>query len=344
MNKVEILFPILGDFAINPPQYIEIGSIRIYWYGVIIAVGFLLAAAYVLKNVGRFGLTQDNILDMIIFGVPAGIIGARLYYVIFNWAEYKNDLSEIYKIWNGGLAIYGAIIAAVVVLLIYCRAKKVPVTPTLDAGSLGLLIGQSIGRWANFINREAYGSVTELPWRMGLRTTYANTGSQYTNYVHPTFLYESLWNLLGFIFLHWYSKKHRRYDGQIFAMYVAWYGFGRMIIEGLRADSLYIGSSDIRVSQMVALFSCFVALIVLIINRLSRVHRPEELYVNRVAAAAEAEIEETESFYGDDEDTQSAVAAFSNNEDSDDEGYVPENEPDEDAAAEENQNNEKQEE
>ncbi len=343
MDKVEILFPIFGDFAINPKKYIEIGSIRIYWYGIIIAVAFLLAAAYVLKNAGRFGLTQDNVLDLIIFGVPAGIIGARLYYVVFNWAEYKDDLSEVYKIWNGGLAIYGAVIAAVIALLIYCKVKKLPTRPVLDTGALGLLIGQCIGRWANFINREAYGTYTELPWRMGLRTTYANTGSTYTNYVHPTFLYESLWNLIGFIFLDWYSKKHRRYDGQIFAMYVAWYGFGRMIIEGLRSDSLYIGSSDIRVSQMVALFSCFVALIVLIINRLSRVHRPEEMYVNRVADAAEEEMEMEENFYDDDESEEDDAVGFSD-DDGDGGTDGPDDAPEDGNTEEENKNDEKQEE
>lgn len=279
MQGVKISFPLLGDqFIIDPPTHFLVAGRPVYWYAVIIALGFVLAAIYILKRRNDFGLTQDNILDMFIISVPAGVIGARLYYVVFNSSGYfgPGKWINIFKIWEGGLAIYGGVIAAAAALFIYSRKKRIPVPVFFDVGALGLLIGQAVGRWGNFINREAFGGETDLPWKMGL------TSQSGTIYVHPTFLYESLWNALGLILIHVFSKKHRKYDGQIFLLYIAWYGFGRFLIEGLRTDSLYLGSSDIRISQLLAALSFAAAVFFLLRNKLRNKYPPEALYVNRV--------------------------------------------------------------
>lgn len=260
MSDVLISFPIFGeDFVINPPRYFEIFGIKIYMYGIIIAVGFILAVVYCIKRSREFDLTEDNILDMLIVTVPFAIIGARLYYVIFDFDLYRADsflemMKKIVNIRNGGLAIYGGIIFAVIAVIIFCKVKKVNLGDMLDVGGFGLMIGQMIGRWGNFFNREAFGAETGVPWKMGLTYPGGNT-----IYVHPTFLYESLWNLLGFVLLHFYSKKHRKFKGQMFAMYIAWYGFGRFFIEWLRVntDSLLLintPSFKLPVSVCVARF------------------------------------------------------------------------------------------
>ncbi len=238
--------------------------------------------SYILRKTrGYFGLTQDKILDMFILVVPSGIVGARLYYVLFHPDGFfgAGNWLNIFKIRQGGLAIYGGIIAAVIAIFIYSRRKKIPAAVFFDVGALGLLIGQAIGRWGNFFNREAYGYETELPWKMGLIS-----GSN-TVYVHPTFLYESLWNNIGFIWIHRFSKKNRKYDGQVFLLYVAWYGLGRFIIEGLRSDSLYLFGSDIRISQLVAALSFGVAVYLLFRIRHRGSLTPERLYANRVKLA-----------------------------------------------------------
>ncbi len=257
-----IHFPMFGDnFIIDPPSYITVFGRNIYWYGIIIGFGFLLAVYYAMRRCKQFGLTQDNVLDMLLAAVPSAIVGARLYYVVFNAENYlaPGKWGNIVKIWEGGLAIYGGIIFAVIALIIVCKARKIPILPMLDIGGLGLLIGQAIGRWGNFMNREAFGGVTDVFCKMGFII-----GNDVI-YVHPTFLYESLWNIVGFIILHFVSKKFRKFDGQIFTMYIGWYGLGRFMIEGLRTDSLYIGNSDIRVSQLLALV-CFGAAIVLLLK------------------------------------------------------------------------------
>ena len=249
MNNIPISFPILGeDAVINPSTHITVFGRNIYWYGILIAVGFILAVLYGLKRSRDLGLTPDNILDCLIVATPVGIIGARLYYVVFNPSEYfgPGKWGNIVKIWEGGLAIYGGILFTILAIIIVCRVKKICVWNVLDVASLGFPIGQCIGRWGNFFNREAYGSVTDVFCRMGLHFPSG------TEYVHPTFLYESVWNLAGFILLHIVSRKHRRFSGQIFVMYLGWYGLGRFFIEGLRTDSLYLGSTDIRVSQLLA--------------------------------------------------------------------------------------------
>ena len=194
----------------------------IYWYGIIICAGFILAALYVNSRTKDFGITSDNLTDCLIICVPLGIICARIYYVVFEWGYYAQHPGEIIAIWKGGIAIYGGIIGTLIGLFVYSRVKKLSLASLCDLAAFGLLIGQSM--------------------------------------VHPTFLYESLWNLAGFVLLHFYSKK-RRFKGEIALLYAAWYGAGRAWIEGLRTDSLYIGS--VRVSQLLAIVSCIAAVAVL---------------------------------------------------------------------------------
>ena len=280
----EISFPSLG-LSFNPDRVaFYIGQKGIYWYGIIIAVGFLLGVYYAIKRSKQFGLTQDNIIDMLICAVPLAIICARAYYCLFTWEHYRDDPIRLLYIWEGGLAIYGGVIGAVIGLTLYTKVKKVSTGAMLDVGGLGLLIGQSIGRWGNFINREAHGGVTESFLKMGLTDTNGNV-----TYYHPTFLYESLWNALGLLLLHFYSKKRRKYDGQIFVMYIGWYGLGRLFIEGLRTDSLYVFGTNLRASQLLAGCCFLFAVIFLFYHAVFKEHDPEELYVNVKAAEVKEE-------------------------------------------------------
>ena len=283
-----ISFPGLG-LSFNPSRVaFSIGAKDIYWYGIIIAVGFLLAVAYALRRSEQFGLTQDNIIDMLICAVPLAVVFARLYYCLFEWELYRDDPIRILYVWEGGLAIYGGVIGAVLAVAIFTKVKKIKTSAMLDIGGLGLLIGQSIGRWGNFMNREAHGGITDSFLRMGITDAAGNTA-----YVHPTFLYESLWNALGLLILHFFSKR-RKYDGQIFVMYLGWYGLGRMFIEGLRTDSLYLMGTNLRISQLVAGLCVVFAVIFLFYNKVFREHDPDDLYVNVVAARAAETEEKTE--------------------------------------------------
>ena len=285
-NYSTISFPAFG-IKLNPDRIIDLGVFQFRWYGLIIAVGLMLAVIYGLRRSKKFGLLQDDIVDGVLWIVPFAIICARLYYCIFSWADYKSDPVSILYIWEGGLAIYGGVIGALLGVLVFCRVKKVSTGAVLDLVALGFLIGQSIGRWGNFFNREAFGSVITSNFflRMGLENIY--TGE--VTYFHPTFLYESLWNLVGFIGLHILSK-YRKYDGQIALGYTAWYGLGRALIEGLRTDSLYWG--PFRVSQLLAALSCTSALLVLA-WQWYRGHGRHTLYVDKVAALA-AETEQSQ--------------------------------------------------
>ena len=291
-----ISFPGLG-IEVNPPQSIDITpNFSINLYALCICIGLLLAIFYGYKRAKAFGHNFDDMVDGILFIVPLAIVCTRAYYCIFNWERYASNPISVLYIWEGGLAIYGGVIGAVLGILIYSKWKKVKLGAVLDITSLGFLIGQSIGRWGNFFNREAFGSETTSFLRMGLyQVVHENnqiSASADMHFYHPTFLYESLWNAAGFVLLHLLSKR-RRYDGQIALGYVAWYGLGRTFIEGLRTDSLMLG--PIRVSQILALVSCLAACIVLLVNML-RPHDPANLQVNLVAAAqaaaAEAEAEE----------------------------------------------------
>ena len=279
-----ISFPQLG-LEVNPPRAFELFGLNIYLYGIVIAFGLLLAVIYGLKRSKQFGLKEDDILDGVLWIVPFAILCARAYYCIFSWKDYAANPIEVFYIWEGGLAIYGGVIGAAIGIVIHCLIKKIRLGAVLDVAALGFLIGQSIGRWGNFFNREAFGAATESFTRMGL----FNSITEKYEYYHPTFLYESLWNAAGFVLLHFLSKK-RRFDGQIALGYVAWYGLGRTFIEGLRMDSLYWG--PFRVSQWLAGISCIAAVSVLIYLNF-KPHDPANLMVNQVKAAQEVK-EETE--------------------------------------------------
>ena len=289
-----ISFPgLFGDWTIDPPACFTLFGRCVYFYGVFIALGFLLGITYCAKNAKRFGIREDDVYDLILWLIPLSIIGARLYFVAFKADYYLSHPGEIVEIWNGGLAIYGGVIAGMISILLVCRHKKIPWQAMLDLIIFGLLIGQILGRWGNFMNREAFGSETDIFCRMKLT---APDGSSIC--VHPTFLYESLWNLVGFIGLVvWERRGGRRYDGQAALGYFFWYGLGRAWIEGLRTDSLYIGVTSLRVSQLLSIVLALGSLVLLIANARKK-HPPEELYVNRVAAAAaeaiQAEPEKTE--------------------------------------------------
>ena len=246
-----ISFPFLG-LELDPPRSLAIGPVDIRLYGLIIACGLMLAVWYACRRSKEFGLKSDDLLDGVLWVTPFALLCARLYYCAFEWERYAADPISVLYIWKGGLAIFGGVIGAIVGAAVFTRIKKIKLTAVLDLLMIGFLIGQSIGRWGNFFNREAFGAETDSFLRMGL----LNSRTGETLYFHPTFLYESLWNAAGFVLLHYLSKS-RRYDGQVALMYVAWYGLGRTFIEGLRMDSLYIG--PFRVSQLLAAGSCFLA-------------------------------------------------------------------------------------
>ena len=291
MNEylTKISFPSLG-LTLDPARGFSIGPLQIHWYGVLIAVGMLLAVLYASRRCKLFGLEENDLIDGLLCVVPFAVLCARAYYCIFQWQAYADNPISVLYIWEGGLAIYGGVIGAAIGIVVFSKFKKdkVKLPAVLDITALGFLIGQSIGRWGNFINREAFGAETDSFLRMGLLNRITGT---YT-YYHPTFLYESLWNACGFVLLHFLTPK-RKYDGQLALCYVAWYGLGRALIEGLRTDSLYLG--PIRVSQLLAAVSCLAAVGLLIYLHI-RKPDPENLFVNQVAKrnapAMDAEAEE----------------------------------------------------
>ena len=282
-NFGAISFPFLG-LEVNPPRSFALGPLNIHFYGLIIAVGLALAVIYACRRSKEFGITEDDILDGVLWVAPFAVICARAYYVAFSWDQYRDNLISVLHIWNGGIAIYGGVIGAILGVIVLCKVKKIKLGTMLDLVMLGFLIGQSIGRWGNFFNREAFGAETDSFFRMGLH----NVKTGVTAYYHPTFLYESLWNAVGFVILHFASKK-RKYDGQVALGYAAWYGLGRCFIEGLRVDSLWWG--PFRVSQLLAGISCIAAVGVLLWQSF-RPHSPENLFVNQVAAKAAEETPE----------------------------------------------------
>ena len=271
-----ITFPNLGITVDPSPVAFTVFGKDIYWYGIIIASGFLLAVLYMLHRAKDFGVTQDDVLDMILWAVPIGVVCARLYYCIFYWELYEDDPISMLYIWEGGLAIYGGIIGGIITLLVVSKVKKIPAPVLLDLAGMGVIIGQCIGRWGNFINREAFGRETEAFSRMGLTLP-----GRETVYVHPTFLYESLWNFVGFLLLHfWFRKHERKFDGELILLYAVWYGIGRALIEGLRTDSLYITGTGIRVSQLLAGVSAAAAAVVLALFYTGKLHHAPR-YVDR---------------------------------------------------------------
>lgn len=290
MKNMPISFPgLFGDWELNiDPVAIHIGH-GIYWYGIILAFAMLAGLYLCMKQAKHYGLTEDNIMDMVLWAVPCCIIGSRIYYVLFYLDLYRKadgslDWGAMLRIWDGGLAIYGTVIVGVLVALIYTKRHKIPFFAMTDLAVMGLMLGQIIGRWANFINREAFGTETTLPWRMKLWVT------SYTSIeVHPTFLYESLWNLIGLLLILFIVSKGRRFDGENTWFYFLWYGLGRSWIEGLRTDSLYLFNWElfgqrIRVSQALSIVMAAVAAFMLVYNIAIKKRSPEGLWVNRVAA------------------------------------------------------------
>lgn len=252
-----ISFPGLGlQFEVNRVAF-SIGSIDIYWYAILIATGFMLALVFCFKNFPKFGVDPDRAIDVVFFAMIFGIIGARLYYVAFQWDMYKDNLMEIFNIRGGGLGFYGGIIGGIIGLIIGCKLRGQNTLAFLDVAGGAVLIGQGIGRWGNFVNSEAFGSNTTLPWGMTSPkiAAYIERHSEEVMGavmdpsvpVHPTFFYESLWCAIGLL-VFCYVMKKRKFDGQMLLFYLGWNGFGRMIIEGLRTDSLMIG--PFRISQL----------------------------------------------------------------------------------------------
>ncbi len=286
MRDAAISFPMLGNLTLDFPASFSFSlfghEFTIYMYGIVMAIAFLAAVFYASRKAPKLGIKSDDVFSLVLWVLPLAIVGCRIYYVIAQWDEFKDDLISILYIREGGIAMYGGTIAGALTIIIWSKCKKIPFPATLDMGGSALILGQVIGRWANFVNREAFGYQTDAFCRMGL----TRPGHE-TVYVHPTFLYESLWNLIGFLIINffWYRKDHRKYDGQIFLFYVFWYGTGRAMVEGLRTDSLYIPGTGIRVSQLVAACSAVIALAALLVN-IKRPHKPT--FASVQAAAAES--------------------------------------------------------
>ena len=274
-----ISFPSLG-IDIDPVRAFSIGPLRIHMYGIIIVCGLVLAVMYCMRRAPQFGLTEDHVLDGVLWITPFAFLCARAYYCAFSWELYADDPISVFYIWQGGIAIYGGVLGAVIGMIVFCRVKKISLGAALDLVLMGFLIGQAIGRWGNFFNREAFGAETDAWLRMGLYSPLTDT----VTYHHPTFLYESLWNAAGFAVLHFLSKK-RTFDGQIALGYVLWYGLGRTFIEGLRTDSLYIPGTGLRVSQVLAAVSCIAAAAVLAYTIIKPPAKP--LFVSRAAERSE---------------------------------------------------------
>lgn len=305
-SYTRVYFEGLGiDFDL-PSVAFSIGSYEVHWYGIIIAFGFALAVFYGGRMAYKWKMSLDGMTDVLIWGTILGIICARVYYVIFEWSYYKDHLIEIPQIWNGGIAIYGGIIGALIGAAIGCKVGKINFQNLLDLGALGLLIGQGIGRWGNFFNQEAFGTnTTTAPFRMwslkihdtleaSAQTLAAKGIDVDPNMpVHPTFLYESVWCILGFFVLHYVVKRRRQYKGEIFFLYGIWYGLERMVVEGMRTDSLYIGDTTIRVSQLLSAVVVVAFAICHIINmvRIKKGTLPKRLTIYADAPDASAYIE-----------------------------------------------------
>ena len=276
-------------------------EISIKFYGVIIAFGFILAALFGGRMAYKWKMSLDGMTDVLMWGTILGIVFARAYYVIFEWSYYKEHLSEIPQIWNGGIAIYGGIIGAFIGAIIGCKIGKIDFRNLLDLGGLGLLIGQGIGRWGNFFNQEAFGTnTTTAPfrmWSLKIHDTLAASADTLAAKgmdvdpnvpVHPTFLYESVWCILGFFILNYIVHKRRKYKGEVFLLYGIWYGLERMVVEGLRTDSLYIANTTIRVSQLLSAIIVVAFLVMHIINmvKLKKGTLPQRLSLATAPATA----------------------------------------------------------
>ncbi|MBD5128585.1 MAG: prolipoprotein diacylglyceryl transferase [Ruminococcaceae bacterium] len=287
LTEMEVEFPnLFGGMAINYYRGFNLFGINIYWYGVLITVGVVLAYLYAIRRAEKdFGLVKERVFDVVFAAIIGGFVCARIYYCVFT--ELKDPGSYTFAtvftgIRDGGLAIYGGVIGAFLVGFVFCKIRKVNFFAMADLASLGFLIGQTIGRWGNFINQEAYGEVCSPDWLFGMNGSKIAMEVEAGALVHPCFLYESAWCLAGFVLLHFYSKKLRTFDGEITLMYAAWYGLGRFFIEGLRTDSLYAGS--LRISQIVAGASFVVGLILFIVFKIVTAKKEIPLYVSTDAS------------------------------------------------------------
>lgn len=270
-------FPGLGlNFEINNVAF-KVFGLSVYWYGILIAFALLLAMILALRSCEKFGISQDTLLDGVLIAVPCAIVFSRLYYVVFSWDEYKDNLLKIFDTRSGGLAIYGAVIGAALGAFIYTRIKKISFLEIFDFAVPYIILGQAIGRWGNFINQEAFGAPTDLPWRMNgtyIDKFIANKGLDPAVWgVHPTFLYESLWNFAVFAFLIIFRRK-KKLNGEAVSLYLILYGIGRAFIEGLRTDSLMLGS--VRFSQMLSIIFVIVLVPLFIYRRVKSAKMADE--------------------------------------------------------------------
>lgn len=283
-TEIEIEFPnLFGGVAINYYRGFTVFGIPIYWYGVLITIGVVLAYFYAMHRTKEFGLNKDRVFDVVFAALIGGFLCARIYYCVFTTLDPNSPINYTFVtmftgIRDGGLAIYGGIIGAFLVGYVACKIRRVNFFAMCDLASLGFLIGQTIGRWGNFVNQEAYGSVTDPNWIFGMTGDIISKEVEAGVLVHPCFLYESVWCLVGFVFLHFYSKKLRSFDGEVTLLYIGWYGLGRAFIEGLRTDSLMLGS--VRISQIVAAVSFVAAIILLIVFKIVTEKKNIPLYVN----------------------------------------------------------------
>ncbi len=239
----------------------KVGSFEVKWYGLIICAAFILCVVLGLRSCEKYGIKQDDLLDYVLFAIPSALIGARVYYVIFNFDNYRDNLMSVFNYWEGGLAIYGGVIAALLAVFFVSLYKKQSFVNVAGFGAVYIILGQAIGRWGNFFNQEAFGGPTDLPWGMNgdrieefvlQQVRNGVEGYSIGTLVHPTFLYESLWCFLVFVFLLIYRKKWAKSNGECLSLYMILYGLERVLVEGLRTDSLYIGHTNVRVSQLLS--------------------------------------------------------------------------------------------
>lgn len=296
-NYTRVYFDGLGiDFDLPSVAFTVFGH-EVHWYGIIIAFGFMLAVLYGGRMAYKWKMSLDGMTDVLIWGTIFGIICARAYYVFFEWDYYSQHLAEIPQIWNGGIAIYGGIIGAIIGAAIGCKIGKINFPNLLDLGALGLLIGQGIGRWGNFFNQEAFGCNTDSSlfrmWSLKIRETLVESADALAAKgmevnpdipVHPTFLYESVWCILGFFILNYIVHKHRKFKGEIFMLYGVWYGIERAVVEGLRTDSLYIANTSLRVSQLLSMVIVvvFTAAFIVFMIKYKKGTLPKALVINNL--------------------------------------------------------------
>ncbi|HEY8421316.1 MAG TPA: prolipoprotein diacylglyceryl transferase [Thermoclostridium sp.] len=318
-------FPKLGiEFNLDPVAF-SIGQIKIYWYGIITSLAFLVIIVGILKNSNKYGLNQDDLIDLILITTPVGIVCARIFYVLVNWSFYRNNLSEIYKIWHGGLAIYGGVIGGIITIYLFCRKRNINTLKLLDHIVVYLVLGQVIGRWGNFVNQELFGPNTDLPWGMTgdiIKRTIINSPAEFPGVdpslpVHPLFLYESLWNLAAFFILIIFRKR-KKLDGEVFSLYMISYGTARFVIDSLRFD-LKVGS--ININRLIGFIFAVAFLTVFIVRRVRQKNSVdgEEDYQPSIYREILAEIEDKSSENagnetGESNETSEANEEFESNE------------------------------